>query len=176
MRQGFRSLRKFSSSSSFSSSIESFFDYEDEDDDEHDLVAALLRWVIRGPLRPGMKFSYFIFWFLFRIIFAAYLRWRICNSERVPMQGPVILAANHASFLDPPLVGAALRRPLNYLARDTLFPVPVIGWLLRLWKVVPVDREGGGAAGWWGGFGRPLCARAPPLFPEGTAAARVDTI
>jgi len=115
-----------------------------------------------------MKFSYFIFWFLFRIIFAAYFRWRICNPERVPMQGPVILAANHASFLDPPLVGAALKRPLNYLARDTLFPVPVVGWLLRLWQVVPVDRDGSGAAGLRAIFDRLLRGGAILLFPEGT--------
>src|SRR6266568_734055 len=90
---------------------------------------------------------YFLGWCFFRTVFKLYFRWRVFNPERVPLEGPVILAANHASFLDPPLVGAGLKRALNYLARDTLFPVPVVGWLLRLWKVVPVDREGGGAAG-----------------------------
>jgi len=115
-----------------------------------------------------MKFSYWIFWILFRFLFAAYFRWRISNPERVPLEGPVILAANHASFLDPPLVGAALKRPLNYLARDTLFPVPVVGWLLRLWQVVPVDREGGGAAGLRAIFDRLLMGGAILLFPEGT--------
>ncbi len=115
-----------------------------------------------------MRFSYRIFWHFFRFLFATYFRWRIYNPEQVPMEGPVILAANHASFIDPPLVGATLKRPLNYLARDTLFPVPVVGWLLRLWKVVPVDREGGGAAGLKGIFNRLLQGGAILLFPEGT--------
>jgi 1-acyl-sn-glycerol-3-phosphate acyltransferase len=115
-----------------------------------------------------MNFSYRIFWWFFRILYATYFRWRVFNPERVPLEGPVILAANHASFLDPPLVGAGLKRALNYLARDTLFPVPVVGWLLRLWKVVPVDREGGGAAGLRAIFDRLLHGGAILLFPEGT--------
>ena len=115
-----------------------------------------------------MNFPYLVSWWIFRCVFATYFRWRICNPERVPLQGPVILAANHASFLDPPLVGASLNRALNYLARDTLFRVPVVGWLLRLWKVVPVDRDGGGAAGLRGIFDRLLQGGAILLFPEGT--------
>src|SRR5438874_13300779 len=102
---------------------------------------------------------------MFGLIYATYFRWRIYNPERVPTEGPVILAANHASFLDPPLVGASLPRALNYLARDTLFPVPVVGTLLRLWKVVPVDRDGGGAAGLRAIFERLLQGGAILLFP-----------
>jgi 1-acyl-sn-glycerol-3-phosphate acyltransferase len=115
-----------------------------------------------------MDFAYRSFWLLFRFVFKAYFRWRVYNSQRVPSQGAVILAANHASFLDPPLVGAALTRPLNYLARDTLFSVPVVGRLLRLWKVVPVDRDGGGAAGLRAILERLLQGGAILLFPEGT--------
>lgn len=118
--------------------------------------------------RAPMSFAYLVFWWLFRGIFATYFRWRILNAERVPMKGPVILAANHASFLDPPLIGAALKRPLNYLARDTLFKAPVVGSLLRAWKVVPVDREGGGAAGLRSILDRLLAGGAILLFPEGT--------
>lgn len=115
-----------------------------------------------------MNLAYYVFWLIFRGMFATYFRWRILNRERVPAAGPVILAANHASFLDPPLVGAALPRALNYLARDTLFSVPVVGGLLRLWEVVPVDRDGGGAAGLKGIFDRLLRGGAILLFPEGT--------
>jgi len=118
-----------------------------------------------------MNFAYFIFWCLFRFFFATYFRWRIYERERVPLEGPVILAANHASFLDPPLVGAALKRPLNYLARDTLFRAPIVGSLLRLWKVVPVDRDGGGAAGLRAIFDRLLQGGAILLFPEGTRSS-----
>ena len=115
-----------------------------------------------------MNVTYAIPWHLFRLVFATYFRWRVYHPERVPKEGPVILVSNHASYIDPPLVGATLHRQINYLARDTLFPVPVVGALLRQWKVVPVDREGGGAAGLKGILDRLLEGGAILLFPEGT--------
>jgi 1-acyl-sn-glycerol-3-phosphate acyltransferase len=92
----------------------------------------------------------------------------VYNPERVPLKGPVILAANHQSFLDPPLVGAGLRRDINYLARESLFRFPVVGWVLRNWNSVPVDREGGGARGLKAILDRLLDGGAIILFPEGT--------
>ena len=86
----------------------------------------------------------------------------------MPLEGGVILASNHASFLDPPLVGAGLRRGINYLARENLFRFPVVGWVLRQWQVVPVDRDGGGAAGLRAILDRLLAGGAIILFPEGT--------
>lgn len=115
-----------------------------------------------------MDLVYRIPWQCFRLFFATYNRWRVYHPERVPDRGPAILASNHASFIDPPLIGASLRRQINYLARDTLFPVPVVGTLLRAWKVVPVDREGGGAAGLRAILNRLLEGGAILLFPEGT--------
>ena len=94
-----------------------------------------------------MNLSYRIGWTFFRVMFAVYFRWRVFNPERVPRTGGVILASNHASFLDPPLVGSGLPRAINYLARESLFRFPGIGALLRSWNSVPVDRDGGGASG-----------------------------
>ena len=115
-----------------------------------------------------MNLSYRLGWLGFRLLFGTYFRWRVCHAERVPRDGPVILASNHASFLDPPLVGAGIPRMVNYLARDTLFHVPVVAWLLRSWRVVPVDRDGGGASGLRGILDRLLAGGIILLFPEGT--------
>ena len=115
-----------------------------------------------------MNPSYFLGWRCFRALFKIYFRWRVYNPERVPETGPVILAANHASFIDPPLVGAGLPRDINYLARESLFRFPGIGALLRSWNSVPVDREGGGAAGVKKILHRLLGGGAIILFPEGT--------
>jgi len=115
-----------------------------------------------------MNFVYFLGWTFFRTLYATYFRWRVFNAERVPLKGPVILASNHASFLDPPLVGSGVKRGINYLARDTLFRYPGMGWLLRKWNSVPVDREGGGAAGLKAILDRLLDGGAIILFPEGT--------
>jgi 1-acyl-sn-glycerol-3-phosphate acyltransferase len=111
---------------------------------------------------------YFLVWCFFRSAYATYFRWKVYYPERVPVTGPVILACNHASFLDPPLVGAGLNRPINYLARETLFRFPGFGWLLRHLNVVPVDRDGGGGAGLKAILDRLLAGEAIILFPEGT--------
>jgi 1-acyl-sn-glycerol-3-phosphate acyltransferase len=115
-----------------------------------------------------MNPSYFLTWSLCRFLFATYFRWRVFHPERVPATGPVILAANHQSYLDPPLIGSALPRGINYLARENLVKYPVLGAYMRSLNVVPVDREGGGAAGLKGILDRLLAGGGIILFPEGT--------
>ncbi|HXR48570.1 MAG TPA: lysophospholipid acyltransferase family protein [Candidatus Limnocylindrales bacterium] len=115
-----------------------------------------------------MNLSYRLGWTFFRVWYATYFRWRVFNPERVPETGAVILASNHASFLDPPLVGAGLKRGINYMARESLFRFPGIGALLRSWSAVPVDRDGGGAAGLKAILDRLLAGGGIILFPEGT--------
>jgi 1-acyl-sn-glycerol-3-phosphate acyltransferase len=115
-----------------------------------------------------MTFSYRCGWLFFRALFALYFRWRVFNPERVPLAGPVILASNHASYIDPPLVGAGIRRQINYLARDSIFHVPILAAILRSWEVVPVDRDGGTGRGLKDILSRLEEGRAIILFPEGT--------
>jgi 1-acyl-sn-glycerol-3-phosphate acyltransferase len=115
-----------------------------------------------------MNLSYRIGWSCFRMMYATYFRWRVFNAERVPLQGGVIIASNHASFLDPPLVGSGLKRDINFLARESLFRFPGIGALLRSWNAVPVDRDGGGAKGLKIILDRLLAGHGIILFPEGT--------
>ena len=115
-----------------------------------------------------MSLTYLITWHLGRWLFATCFRWRIFHPERVPRTGAVILAANHASVMDPPLIGCAITRPLNYLARESLFRFPVVGAYLRALNAVPVDRDGGGAAGLRAILDRLLKGGGIVLFPEGT--------
>ena len=115
-----------------------------------------------------MNLSYRLGWLFFRFLYATYFRWRVFNAERVPATGPVILASNHASYLDPPLVGAGLQRGCNYLARESLFRYPGVGALLHSWQAVPVDRDGGGARGLKAILDRLLAGGVIILFPEGT--------
>src|SRR5271154_369326 len=115
-----------------------------------------------------MNLSYRIGWMFFRAMYATYFRWHVFGAENVPLSGGVILASNHASFLDPPLVGAGLKRDINYLARESLFRFPGIGALLRSWNAVPVDRDGGGAAGLREILNRLIAGGGIILFPEGT--------
>ena len=115
-----------------------------------------------------MNPSYFMAWCGFRLLYKFYFRWSVFNPERVPVTGPVILAANHESYIDPPLVGAGITRDINYLARESLFSYPVLGTVLRSWNSVPVDRDGGGATGLKAILDRLLAGGGIILFPEGT--------
>jgi 1-acyl-sn-glycerol-3-phosphate acyltransferase len=115
-----------------------------------------------------MNFAYRAGWIFFRVCFASYFRWRIFNPERVPATGPVIVASNHASYLDPPFVGTGCRRLLIMLARKSLFRFPIFGPLLRSWNAIPVDPKGGSAAGLKGILDRLLEGFAILIFPEGT--------
>ena len=116
----------------------------------------------------GMNPSYFIGWSFFRFVYATYFRWRVFHPERVPLSGPVILASNHLSFLDPPLVGTGVNRSINYMARKSLFRYPGIGALLRSWNAVPIDRDGGSASGLKEILDRLKRGGAIIMFPEGT--------
>lgn len=116
----------------------------------------------------GLHSSYWLAWWFFRAMYRFYFRWRVFHPERVPMTGRAILASNHASALDPPLVAAGLDRQIVCLARETLFRFPPLGWLLRSWGVVPLDRDGGSAAGLRVILDRLHDGNAIVLFPEGT--------
>lgn len=61
--------------------------------------------------------------------------------ENVPRSGPVIVACNHVSMLDPPLVGSALRREAGFVAKQELFAVPLLGPLIRSLRAMPIDRS-----------------------------------
>src|SRR5437879_8247178 len=56
--------------------------------------------------------------------------------------GPVILAMNHQSYLDPPLAGTTCDRAIYFLARRTLLNVRLLGWVLPKLNVIPVNQEG----------------------------------
>ena len=110
------------------------------------------RWGRRGNHRPletkGTNHRtvnpwYFTIYHLTRLVARVFFRFRVVHPERVIQEGPVILAMNHESYLDPPFAGIACRRAIYFLARKTLLDVPVLGWMLPKLNVIPVDQEGG---------------------------------
>ena len=85
---------------------------------------------------------YWIGYHLSRLIGRLFFRLRIIHRERMIQTGPVILAMNHQSYLDPPFAGTACDRAIYFLARRTLMDMPLLGWLLPKLNVVPVNQDG----------------------------------
>lgn len=86
---------------------------------------------------------YFTIYHLTRLVARVFFRFRVIHPERVIHEGPVILAMNHESYLDPPFAGIASRRAIYFLARKSLLDVPLLGWVLPKINVIPVDQDGG---------------------------------
>lgn len=80
---------------------------------------------------------------LIKLVGRIFFRLRWLHRERMINHGPVILAANHQSFLDPPFAGSASSRPIYFLARRSLLDGAFFGWLLPKLNVIPVDSESG---------------------------------
>lgn len=87
--------------------------------------------------------SWYVFGYnLTQLLARVFFRFRVVHREKVIQDGPVILAMNHESYLDPPLAGIACRRAIYYLARKTLLEIPLLGPILPKLNVIPVDQEG----------------------------------
>ncbi len=116
-------------------------------------VQPIVYWLVRAVLQP---------------FFHLYFRLSRIGREHVPAEGPVILAANHRSFLDPFMIATLARRPLYYVAKRELFEKRWQGWLLNALGAFPVDR--GNGDGEMLATARAILARgdAVLIFPEGT--------
>ncbi|MGB3570848.1 MAG: lysophospholipid acyltransferase family protein, partial [Phormidesmis sp.] len=69
-----------------------------------------------------------------------YFRGRIYGAKKVPTTGPLIVVANHASYFDPPLLSNCVRRPVSFMAKESLFQVPVLAPAIRAYGAYPVKR------------------------------------
>jgi 1-acyl-sn-glycerol-3-phosphate acyltransferase len=91
-------------------------------------VNPILYWLVRAILQP---------------FFHVYFRLTRIGREHIPAHGPVILAANHRSFLDPFVIAVMARRPIYFLAKKELFINRPVAWLLASLGAFPIDRHGG---------------------------------
>ena len=116
----------------------------------------------------AMRFGYYLLWVTVRWIFYFCFFNRVYHPDRIPQKGPLILAANHASFMDPPLIGCSINREIHFLARDSLFRFPIFGQLLSYINVIPVDRGGRSPKGLKTIIHKLQQGHPVVLFPEGT--------
>src|SRR3954470_21801059 len=116
-------------------------------------VNPIAYWLVGGILQP---------------FFHVYFRLSRIGREHIPAEGPVILAANHRSFLDPFVIATLARRPLYYVAKRELFENRLQGWFLNALGAFPVDRGTGDRD--MVDTAKAILARgdAVLIFPEGT--------
>ena len=110
---------------------------------------------------------------VFKLFFKIYNRLEVYGIDNIPRGMQVIAAANHASYVDPPLIGGVFPGRLRFLAKESLFRVPLLGFFIRSLGVIPVKREDGQKAG---AVMKNLLAlldsgESVILFPEGTRSS-----
>jgi 1-acyl-sn-glycerol-3-phosphate acyltransferase len=106
------------------------------------------------------------FWTMYAL-YTLGLGLRTEGSRHMPRRGPVLIVANHESFLDPIAIGLAVRRRIAYLARKTLFKNRLFGGFLRSVGCVPVDQEGVAKEGLKTSLELLQAGHALLVFPEG---------
>jgi 1-acyl-sn-glycerol-3-phosphate acyltransferase len=94
--------------------------------------------LLRTP-KPSLTYrlvSYLLVFPIYRLLF----RGRTAGNGNVPLEGALVVVANHGSHLDPPLLGHALGRPVAFMAKAELFRIPLLGPIIRACGAYPVAR------------------------------------
>jgi 1-acyl-sn-glycerol-3-phosphate acyltransferase len=106
---------------------------------------------------------------LVAVVMTLLYRHRAYGSRRIPREGPLLIVANHQSFLDPPAIGLAVHtRQLDYIARIGLFQAPGFSRLISLFNALPIREEGSDATAIREILRRLEKGHAILIFPEGS--------
>ena len=100
---------------------------------------SLVGWGFEDGVQ-GPSLHYRLMRKLLQVTVSAFWKVRVFNRHLEPTRGGVVYICNHQSFLDPILMSFALCRPMNYMARDSLFRVPVLGAAIWSVNAFPVRR------------------------------------
>ena len=117
--------------------------------------------------KPSLTYrliSYLLVFPVFRVLF----RGQTTGNDHVPLEGAVVVVANHGSHLDPPLLGHALGRPVAFIAKAELFRVPILGPIIRACGAYPVERGAGDREAIRTATDRLLQGWATGVFLDGT--------
>ena len=120
-------------------------------------VNPIVYWVLRAILIP---------------FFLLYFRMQRVGREHLPRTGPLLLASNHRSFMDPFVIGTLVKRPVYYMAKRELFEKRWQAWILNALGAFPVDRGAGDGDAM--ATARKILERGDcvVVFPEGTRVRR----
>jgi 1-acyl-sn-glycerol-3-phosphate acyltransferase len=119
----------------------------------------------QAEMEPIYGFCHYLIQLFYQVCF----RGDTAGLENIPARGGYIVAANHVSHLDPPIVGLHLPHQVSFFARKTLWKPGFPSWWLDAVGTIPVDRDGGADLG---AMKRVLATlrsgKSIILFPEGT--------
>ena len=93
---------------------------------------------------------------------------RVSGEDHVPASGPLVVAANHVSYLDPLLLGTWFPRTIHFMAKQQLFTIPVLGWLIRRVHAFPVQQRSGDLSAIRRALHVLKAGGVVGIFPEGT--------
>lgn len=103
-----------------------------------------------------------------RLIARTLWRAQASGTQDVPLDGPLIVACNHVSYLDPPVMGSFCPRRISYMAKKELFSIPILGNVIRGLGAYAVDREGSATAAIKRSLEVLRQGGTVGIFPEGT--------
>lgn len=106
--------------------------------------------------------------YLIRCAHQALFRGEVAGLENLPTTGAFLVAANHASHLDPPFIGAVMPHQLAFFARKSLWKPGLGAWWMDSVGAIPVDRDGSDLAAIKRVLATLASGRPIALFPEGT--------
>lgn len=110
---------------------------------------------------------YKIIQFILTLFFKLFYRFTVERGE-LPLETPLIIAPNHASFLDPPAIGVAHPTPLHFFARKTLFDNRLLAWIMKALHAEPIAKGAEGAKALVRARKLLKEGKSVVLFPEGT--------
>ncbi|MFA7073682.1 MAG: lysophospholipid acyltransferase family protein [Endomicrobiaceae bacterium] len=113
-------------------------------------------------------FLYYFGRFLFKVMFLVLYRCKSEGQENIPENRGVIIAPNHMSFFDPPLTGCFMKKDLYFMAKQELFSVPILGFLIKRTNAFPVKRGMQDMSAFRNAFTLLENQKALLMFPEGT--------
>jgi len=117
--------------------------------------------------RIGQSLFYYAMRPPFRLALRLACRVQVIGSERIPLRGGLLVAANHTSLADPPILQTFFPRHLTYLMTERFYIIPAIQWFLRFWGCIPVREAGMNREALRAAGGVLRAGRAVGIFPEG---------
>jgi 1-acyl-sn-glycerol-3-phosphate acyltransferase len=115
-----------------------------------------------------LRVHYRLSWWFLNLVERVLFGFLVTGRELIPRTGGVIIASNHISYCDPPVVGSGVPREVYFLAKEELFRNKLFGWFIRRYNAIPLRRSVGDVGALKRAVALLRQGKAVLMFPEGT--------